>query len=93
MGSHTTDMQVVRRRYARQIECQLVTALSSRVLYAIFRLSFADTGVGAFLDALLGHRFGVFAGGVGGSSNGPGLIFGRAWGLRGRVFALVYVCW
>lgn len=92
MESHTDGMQVVRRGHTWQNECQLVTALLGRVLYAIFRLSFADTGAGAFLCAFLGHRFGIFAGGVRWISDGPGLIFGRARSLRGRVFALVCVC-
>lgn len=70
-----------------------MTALRGPVLYAIFRLSFADTGTKAFLYAFLDHGFDIVAGGIRGSSDGPGLIFGRAWGLRGRLFALVDVCW
>lgn len=83
MESHTNGMQVVRRGHTWQIECQLITALPRRVLDAVFRLPFADTGVGAFLCAFLDRGFSIFAGGFRGSSDGPGLIFGRTWGLRG----------
>ena len=93
MESHTSGVQMVRRGHTWQVECQLITVLPSRVLHAVFRLSFADTGAGAFLSAFLDHGFGIFAGTVRGSSDGSSLIFGRAWSLRGRVFALVDVCW
>lgn len=73
------------------MECHLIATLPRGVLYAIFRLSFADTRAGAFLCAFLDHGFSIFAGGVRGSSDGSGLIFGRIWGLGGRIFALMDV--
>ena len=93
MESHTTSVQVIRRRYAWQAERQIITALLSGVLYIIFRLSFADTSAGAFLCAFPDHEFSTFAGGVRGSSYGPVLIIRRAWDLRRRVLPLVDVCW
>ena len=93
MESHTSGMQVFRRRHTWQIECQLIVVFPSRVLYAVFQLSFADTGAGAFLSAFLDNGFSIFAGIVRGSGDGSGLSFGRTWSLRGRVFALVDVCW
>lgn len=93
MESHTNGMYVVRCGHTGQVERQLITLLPRRLLHAIFRLSFADTGTGALFCAFLDHGFSIFTGGVRSSCDGPSLIFGRASGLGGRVFALVDMCW
>ena len=81
MKGRTNGMQVVRRGYTWQVEHYLVVALPSCVLYAIFRLPLGDTGAGAFLCAFLEYGFSIFVGGVRGSSDGLGLVFGWAWSL------------